>query len=194
MQHADHVRGRMPGAAARVEQSNRGGRQKPITRKLDMKTILQRAAILGCLGAVGLMTGCVERRVVYVPTYRAPPPVVVPSAPVGPAPMVPAAPGVAAAPTDPNTPPPAQPAPAPPPPQEQPAVVYQAPPAPMVEVVPVAPGPNYYWVPGYWYWGGTGWAWYRGRYAIRPWHGAVWVGGGWGRHGGRWEWRGGHWR
>jgi len=33
-------------------------------------------------------------------------------------------------------------------------VVPQAPPPPQVEVVPVAPGPNYYWVPGYWYWGG----------------------------------------
>jgi hypothetical protein len=73
-------------------------------------------------------------------------------------------------------------------------VTAQAPPPQQVEVAPVAPGPDYYWVPGYWYWGGPGWIWAGGRWTIRPWHGAIWVNGGWGRGRGGWHWRGGHWR
>ena len=118
-------------------------------------------------GLVGLATGCVERRVVYVPTYQAqpgsPPPAGVPG------------------PADTSAPP-------------ANAVATQAPPAPQVEVVPVAPGPDYDWVPGYWYWGGTTWVWLGGRWTVRPWHGAVWVRGGWYRHGRGWAWHGGHWR
>src|SRR5215472_2962379 len=71
-------------------------------------------------------------------------------------------------------------------------VVEQSPPPPQVEVMPVAPGPNYYWVPGYWTWNGT-WVWVGGRYAVRPWHGAVWVGGHWSHHGRSYVWVGGGW-
>jgi len=70
--------------------------------------------------------------------------------------------------------------------------VEQAPPPSQPEVVPVTPGPNYYWVPGYWSWNGT-WIWVPGRWAVRPWHGAVWVGGHWARHGRGYIWIGGGW-
>lgn len=39
-------------------------------------------------------------------------------------------------------------------------------PAPLVEAVPVAPGPDYQWMPGYWVWGNGGWVWVYG--AWRP--------------------------
>ena len=96
-----------------------------------------------------------------------------------------ASPGAAPAPAAPSTP------------QQPPAstsatIVEQAPPPPQVEVVPVTPGPDYYWVPGYWTWRGT-WVWVGGRWAVRPWHGAVWVGGHWGRHGHGYIWIGGQW-
>ena len=35
-------------------------------------------------------------------------------------------------------------------------------PAPLVEVVPIAPGPGYEWAPGYWSWDGTTWVWIYG--------------------------------
>jgi hypothetical protein len=42
-----------------------------------------------------------------------------------------------------------------------------APPPARVAVVPVAPGPGYAWVGGYWYPAGARWAW-RGGYWARP--------------------------
>ena len=119
-------------------------------------------------------TGCVERRVVYVPSYQYPAGYAAqPAATSGQAPVV--------SPTDTNAPPAS-------------AVASQAPPPPQVEVVPVAPGADYYWVPGYWYWRANGWVWWGGRWTIRPWHGAIWVHGGWARGRGGWRWHGGHWR
>jgi hypothetical protein len=35
-------------------------------------------------------------------------------------------------------------------------------PAPLVEAVPLAPGPGYQWMPGYWVWGNSGWVWVYG--------------------------------
>ena len=72
-------------------------------------------------------------------------------------------------------------------------VVEQAPPAPPAEVVTVAPGPEYYWVPGYWSWQGR-WVWMRGAWTVRPRPGAVWVGGYWAPHPRGRVWVGGHWR
>ena len=73
-------------------------------------------------------------------------------------------------------------------------IVAQAPPAPQVEVVPVAPGPAYVWVPGYWSIGvGGGWVWVGGHYGIPPRPHAVWVAGHWGWHGRGYVWVGGHW-
>jgi hypothetical protein len=65
---------------------------------------------------------------------------------------------------------------------------------PQVEVVPVSPGPNYYWVPGYWAWRGGGWIWIRGTWVLPPRHGAVWVSGHWAHHGHGYVWVGGGWR
>jgi hypothetical protein len=133
-----------------------------------------------CLAAF-LLTGCVERRVVYVPAYQAPPPGA--GAPVYTyqtqtayqTPPAQPADGTAA-----TVAPPAEPQPAPPPN----TVVAQAPPAAQVEVVPVSPGPVYAWVPGYWSIGvGGGWIWVGGHYAFRPRPHAIWVNGYWTRHG-----------
>ena len=155
-------------------------------------------AVGSVAGFLVLASGCVERRVEYVPVYRAqtgpqaqpqygqqtlyqpqPGTVVTPSTnwqSQGPIPAYT------------NVPP------APPPQPPATAVATMAPPPQQVEVVPVAPGPDYYWVPGYWYWGGPGWIWVGGRWTIRPWHGAIWVRGGWARGRGGWHWHGGHWR
>lgn len=121
-------------------------------------------------------SGCVEHRTVYVPVYRA--------APVG----VQAPPGAVQGPT-------VAPAPTnvPPPGPAATTAVTQAPPPVRVEVVPVAPGPDYAWTPGYWDWQG-GWVWMGGGWLIRPRPHAIWVGGHWGRHGRGWVWFGGHWR
>ena len=54
---------------------------------------------------------------------------------------------------------------APPPP---PPVAYYAP--------PVAPGPGYGWVNGYYYPSGPRWAWRQGYWARRPYPGAYWAG------------------
>ena len=79
-------------------------------------------------------------------------------------------------------------APANPPPQpEYPISAAQAPPPAQVEVVPAPPGPDYYWIPGYWGWDG-GWIWIGGSWGFR---GGFWGGypGGWGGYRGGW---GGH--
>jgi hypothetical protein len=81
------------------------------------------------------------------------PPGSIPNAPI--APMAPTvAPTVAPVPS----------APAPP---TTSTIIEQAPPPAQVEVVPISPGPSYYWVPGYWSWNG-GWIWVGGRWAPRP--------------------------
>jgi hypothetical protein len=113
-----------------------------------------------------LVSGCAERRVVYVPVYQAPAVAVQPTAP----------------------PPPGTPM-APPPT----VVVAQPPPATRVEVIPFSPGPEFYWVPGYWTWNG-GWVWMTGVWAPRPHPHAVWVGGHWAHHGHGYVWIGGGWR
>lgn len=72
--------------------------------------------------------------------------------------------------------------------------VTQAPPPAQVETIPVAPGPGYYWTPGYWSWRGGAWVWVGGAWVVRPAPGAVWVPGHWVRHGHGWLWVGGGWR
>lgn len=121
------------------------------------------------------------------PTPALPPVATVPNAPTipnaptaPPAPMAPLAPEVAQ-----SIPPQSGPTPA--------VIAQQAPPPPQVEVIPVAPGPDYCWVGGYWAWRG-GWVWIRGTWVIRPWHGAIWVGGHWTPHGRGHIWIGGRWR
>lgn len=54
-----------------------------------------------------------------------------------------------------------------------------APPAPLQEVVTVAPAVGMVWMPGYWSWTGVRYQWYRGRWAHPPvgrgyWHPGYW--------------------
>jgi hypothetical protein len=53
-------------------------------------------------------------------------------------------------------------------------------PAPLVQLVPASPGPDFVWAPGYWSWNGGGWVWEYG-YWYRP---HLWWGWGW--HHRRW--------
>jgi len=53
------------------------------------------------------------------------------------------------------------------------------PPQPYVEVTPPAPGDDYEWVNGYWYWNGVEYVWIGGHWASRPAPGYVWVRSGW---------------
>ena len=67
-----------------------------------------------------------------------------------------------------------------------------APPAPLVEVQGVAPGPGYVWIGGYWNWVGGRHVWVPGAWRLgRPgyhWaaHHWVYAGGGWRLEQGRW--------
>jgi hypothetical protein len=50
-------------------------------------------------------------------------------------------------------------------------------PAPLAEAMPVAPGPDYYWAPGYWSWNGAAWIWSYGVWHPRMyfgWHRRIW--------------------
>ena len=155
--------------------SSRGARDDEVMKTRNFIVAVSMVCLLA------FAAGCVERRVVYVPNYQYRP--TYPAQTVYPAQQPPATNDLAAAasPVDTNAPP-------------TNVTVTQAPPPPQVEVVPVAPGPDFYWVPGYWYWGGGGWVWFGGRWTIRPWHSAIWVRGGWLRGRGGWRWHGGHWR
>jgi len=85
------------------------------------------------------------------------------------------------------------PQPPPAPTASAPSAVVQTPPPPppQVEVIPVAPGPDYYWDGGYWSWRGGTYVWIGGNWGFRP-HG-IWWGGSWGHYGGHGGGRG-HWR
>jgi hypothetical protein len=74
------------------------------------------------------------------------------------------------------------------------AIVVVGPPPRRVEVVGVAPGPNFVWIRGHWVWGGRAYAWTPGRWAARPHPRARWVQGRWRRGRGGWFWVPGHWR
>jgi hypothetical protein len=51
-----------------------------------------------------------------------------------------------------------------------------APPPPrVVRVRPVAPGPGYLWVDGYWYPNGKHYKWHAGYWTLAPYAGASWV-------------------
>jgi YXWGXW repeat-containing protein len=71
--------------------------------------------------------------------------------------------------------------------------VQTAPPAPIYETVPSAPGPGYYWVPGYWTWNGYRYVWRHGYYAYPPYSGARWVPGHWAHGPYGYYWKPGHW-
>ncbi|MGA8576493.1 MAG: hypothetical protein WB609_12530 [Candidatus Cybelea sp.] len=71
--------------------------------------------------------------------------------------------------------------------------VQTAPPAPIYETAPAAPGPGYYWVAGYWSWNGYRYVWVRGRYAYPPYSGQTWHPGHWAHRDRGWVWVAGHW-
>ncbi|MFO1328592.1 MAG: hypothetical protein U1F56_14640 [Rubrivivax sp.] len=71
-------------------------------------------------------------------------------------------------------------------------VVDAAPPPAPYEAQPVAPGPGYVWIGGYWGWNLGRHVWIGGRWALPP-AGYGWVPGYWGRHGQGWRWHGGYW-
>jgi hypothetical protein len=122
----------------------------------------------------------------------APAPAPAPPAPTtAPPPAIPDAPSVPMAPSLTANAQPVPPGAARPP---RTVIVEQAPPAAQVEVVPLAPSPEYYWVPGYWSWRGGAWVWVGGCWVHRPVPSAVWVGGHWARHGRGYIWIGGRWR
>jgi hypothetical protein len=54
-----------------------------------------------------------------------------------------------------------------------------APPPPRVYARPVAPGPGYVWVDGYWYPVNGHYVWHRGYWTEPPYGGAIWVGPRW---------------
>ncbi len=172
------------------------GTPHPVRAQQKRRNRVSAALLLA--GVSALLAGCVERRVVYVPTYQPVPAYAPPAAHSYPPQTAYPPAGAAATAPQPATPaPPATTAvPAPSPqvaPQPPGTVVGQAPPPQQVEVVPVAPGPDYVWAPGYWTWNGT-WVWIGGGWVIRPHPGAVWIGGHWGRRGRGYVWIGGGWR
>ena len=73
------------------------------------------------------------------------------------------------------------------------SVQVGAPPPPIVERIPVAPGPGYFWRPGHWYWNGARYVWRRGGYIVRPYARAVWVPGHWQQGPRRTYYVEGHW-
>ena len=72
-------------------------------------------------------------------------------------------------------------------------IVTATPPPPQVEVVGMAPGPEFVWVPGCWEWHGH-WVWAGGRWAVGPHPHAHWIPGRWARRGHGHVWIHGYWR
>lgn len=72
--------------------------------------------------------------------------------------------------------------------------VRVAPPAYRAEVMGVAPGPGYFWIGGYWEWGGAEYRWVPGSWVVRPHPGAGWIRGHWRGTRRGYYWIPGHWR
>jgi len=54
-------------------------------------------------------------------------------------------------------------------------LVVQAPPAPQPEAVPERPSTRHLWIPGYWTWQNSRYAWMAGHWEVPPFSGANWV-------------------
>lgn len=72
--------------------------------------------------------------------------------------------------------------------------VNAAPPAAIVEVQGVAPGPEFVWISGFHRWDGSHHVWISGRWERVPRAGAVWEPGVWRHHRRGWYWTDGRWR
>ncbi len=75
---------------------------------------------------------------------------------------------------------------------EGPIFVPGAPPPPRQEYIPMAPGPNHYWVRGYWNWSGYQWDWVPGYWEYSE-PGHIYVEPTYVIVNGRWEYRRGYW-
>jgi hypothetical protein len=73
-------------------------------------------------------------------------------------------------------------------------VVRVGPPAPVVERRVVAPGPGYFWTPGYYRWDGRAYIWAPGAWVRPPRPHAVWVAPRWVHRGGGYVFVEGRWR
>jgi hypothetical protein len=58
----------------------------------------------------------------------------------------------------------------------------------------VSPGPNYFWVAGYYDWRGDHYAWVPGNWMLTPTTTSVWVSAHWENTAGGYTWVPGHWR
>ena len=145
---------------------------------MNISVLTKSVVLVATVASLG--TGCVVRREVHYRPYQPPPQqVMVQSVPVPP----------------PNAPVQYAPAPAPiqaPPPVSE-VVVPQAPPAPIVETVTVAPDPNYVWVGGVWVWRDR-WVWSPGHWDRPPHPGAIWIGPRYEHRRGRYVVVHGYWR
>jgi WXXGXW repeat (2 copies) len=72
--------------------------------------------------------------------------------------------------------------------------VRVGPPFPIVETPIVAPGPGYFWVPGFHTWTGSVYAWVPGRWDRPPRPRAIWVPGRWVHERRGWYFVEGRWR
>jgi hypothetical protein len=68
------------------------------------------------------------------------------------------------------------------------------PPPPRVEVIGVAPAPEFVWIRGFWSWDGMAYAWMPGHWERRPYARAVWVPDRWRHHAQGWYREEGHWK
>ncbi len=80
-----------------------------------------------------------------------------------------------------------------PPPPPQGAIIPEAPPAPLVEVIPVIPYSGAIWVDGYWNWADQRYLWIAGRYMRPPRVGVAWYPGGYVRSGRGYSYMRGRW-
>jgi YXWGXW repeat-containing protein len=72
------------------------------------------------------------------------------------------------------------------------SVNFAPPPIP-VYVQPVAPAPDFIWIPGYWAYGPYGYYWVPGTWVLAPYVGALWTPGYWGWGGAAYIWHAGYW-
>ena len=72
------------------------------------------------------------------------------------------------------------------------SVSFAPPPLP-VYTLPLVPGPNYIWVPGYWAYARDDYYWVPGTWVLAPRPGLLWTPGYWGWSDGLYVWHAGYW-